>query len=35
MSIPLNTPDDFWLTVDRLVAESVIRIERPKGTTHP
>jgi len=30
-----NAPDDFWTTADRLVAESAIRIERPKGTAHP
>jgi len=30
-----NVSDDFWTAVDRLVAESAIRIERPKGATHP
>jgi inorganic pyrophosphatase len=30
-----NTGDRFWQAVDRLVAESTVRIDRPKGTTHP
>lgn len=27
--------DGFWAALDRLVAESTIRIDRPKGTAHP
>jgi len=35
MNTTPSESDNFWTTVDRLVAESVIRIDRPKGTTHP
>ncbi len=28
-------PDEFWQYLDRLVAESRIVIDRPKGTRHP
>ena len=27
--------NEFWLAVDKLVAESEIVIDRPKGTSHP
>jgi inorganic pyrophosphatase len=27
--------DGFWKALDRLVAESSIQIDRPKGATHP
>ena len=27
--------DDFWKTLDSLVNDSEIVIDRPKGTTHP
>jgi inorganic pyrophosphatase len=29
-------PDrDFWLKLDQLIAESIVTIDRPKGTAHP
>jgi len=28
-------PTNFWLALDRLVAISTLRIDRPKGTPHP
>mgnify|MGYP007110270985 FL=1 len=27
--------DEFWNAIDKLVAESEIIIDRPKGTVHP
>ena len=32
--IPLAS-DGFWTALDRLVVESTIRIDRPRGSTHP
>ena len=31
----LQTNQDFWFALDRLVADSEIVIDRPKGTAHP
>ena len=32
----MNPIDErFWTSVDRLVSESTIKIDRPKGSTHP
>jgi len=28
-------PDRFWAALDRLLAESSVVIDRPKGSTHP
>lgn len=30
-----NDPDDFWSALDRLIANSKLVIERPKGSRHP
>ncbi|HKP51980.1 MAG TPA: inorganic pyrophosphatase [Chloroflexia bacterium] len=27
--------DDFWLTLDKLVAECALVIDRPRGSSHP
>ncbi len=31
----METPRDFWLALDELVAASAVKIDRPKGTAHP
>lgn len=31
----METNDDFWAAIDKIVGESKIVIDRPKGTTHP
>ena len=38
-STSLTPPQDaathFWTTLDRLVASSTLKVDRPRGTTHP
>ena len=31
----IGREDGFWRSLDRLVSESAITIDRPKGSTHP
>lgn len=31
----MNTNDDFWMAIERIVKGSKIVIDRPKGTAHP
>ena len=31
----MSDAEGFWNTLDRLVAESAVRIDRPKGSAHP
>ncbi len=31
----MDTNHDFWQTLDKLVADSEIVIDRPRGSTHP
>ena len=31
----MDTNRDFWQKLDQLMAESVVTIDRPKGTAHP
>ena len=33
--VVVKTSDHFWNAIDRIVSESKIVIDRPKGTTHP
>lgn len=35
MNMTPNATDGFWRAVDQLVSESTVRIDRPKGSTHP
>ena len=32
---PLPTDIDFWKHLDKLIADSIIKIDRPKGSRHP
>lgn len=31
----MNINEDFWIAIDKLVSNSKIIIDRPKGTAHP
>ena len=31
----METSDGFWNAIDKIVSESKIVIDRPKGTAHP
>lgn len=31
----MDTPDGFWLALDRLIATSPLRLDRPRGSHHP
>ncbi len=31
----MNTDASFWLALDQLIAESSVRLDRPKGSAHP
>lgn len=33
--MPETTDDDFWRTFDDLIATSEVKIDRPRGATHP
>ena len=35
MNTTVADSENFWASLDRLVSESTIRIDRPKGSVHP